>query len=147
MSQSDDAKYLASLKQRYKKARSKILDEYVQTTGHHRKHAMAVLSGKRTRVQHPIRRPRSVIYGAEDARALEALGDVFDGINSKLMRVALDNELEPLCRNGFLHVSPAGHERLKQISPATMAQLRAQHGRRLVGRQSRSRTKPGTFSS
>ena len=149
MSQSDDAKYLASLKKRYKKAskkaRSKILDEYVQTTGHHRKHAIAVLSGKRIRVQRPIRRPRSVIYGAEDARALETLGDVFDGINSKLLRVALDNELEPLYQNGFLHVSPACHERLKHISPATMDRLRAQHGRRPVGRKSRSRTKPGTL--
>ena len=52
MSQSDDAKYLASLKKRYKRAtkkeRGKILDEYVQTTGYHRKHAIAVLSGKRT---------------------------------------------------------------------------------------------------
>jgi hypothetical protein len=149
MSQSDDAQYLASLKKRYKKAskkaRSKILDEYVQTTGHHRKHAIAVLSGKRIRVQRPIRRPRSVIYGAEDARALETLGDVFDGINSKLLRVALDNELEPLYQNGFLHVSPACHERLKHISPATMDRLRAQHGRRPVGRKSRSRTKPGTL--
>ena len=69
MSQSDDAKYLASLKNRYrkasKKARSKILDEYVETTGHHRKHAMAVLSGRRTRVQLPICRPRSVIQHAQ----------------------------------------------------------------------------------
>jgi hypothetical protein len=149
MSQSDDARYLASLKKRYtrasKKARSKILDEYAQTTGHHRKHAIAVLSGKRTRVQRPIRRPRSVIYGAEDARALETLGDVFDGINSKLLRVALDNELEPLYQNGFLHVSPACYERLKHISPATMDRLRAQHGSRPVGRKSRSRTKPGTL--
>ena len=89
MSQSEDAKYLASLKKRYKKAskkeRSKILDEYVETTGYHRKHAIAVLSGQRTRKPRPIRRPRSAIYLMEDARALERLGDVFDGINSKLL--------------------------------------------------------------
>jgi len=149
MRQSDDAKYLASLKKRYKKAskkeRGKILDEYVQTTGYHRKHAIAVLSGQRTRTPRPIRHPRSAIYLVEDARALETLGDVFDGINSKLLRVALDNELDPLYESGFLHVSPACYERLKHISPATMDRLRAQYGGRPVGRKSRSRTKPGTL--
>ena len=45
MSQSEDAKYLTSLKKRCKKAskkeRGKILDEYVEITGYHRKHASA----------------------------------------------------------------------------------------------------------
>jgi hypothetical protein len=58
--------YLKSLKERYAQAttkeRGKILDEYVKTTGCHRKHASAVLSGKRQRVKRPIRRPRSAIY-------------------------------------------------------------------------------------
>ena len=149
MSQSEDAKYLASLKKRYKRAskkeRSKILDEYVETTGYHRKHAIAVLSGQRTRKPRPIRRPRSAVYQMEDARALERLGEVFDGINSKLLRVALDNELESLYQRGFLQVSRACYERLKRISPASMDRLRAQHGSRPVGRKSRSRTKPGTL--
>jgi hypothetical protein len=43
-------KYLDSLKKRYaqarKKGRGKILDECVQTTGYHRKHAIAILSGQ-----------------------------------------------------------------------------------------------------
>jgi hypothetical protein len=141
MRRSDDAKYLASLKKRYKKASKKecgkILDEYVQTTGYHRKHAMAVLSGQRTRAPRPISHPRSAIYLMEDARALERLGDVFDGIHSKLLRVALDNELDSLYESGFLHVSPACYERLKHISPATMDRLRAQYGGRPVG-QSRA---------
>ena len=85
MSQSEDAKYLAALKKRYKKAgkneRGKIPDEYIQTTGHHRKYAIAVLSGKRVRVARPIHRPRGTLYTVEDARVLETLSDVFDGIN------------------------------------------------------------------
>jgi hypothetical protein len=76
---------------------------------------------------------------------LERLGDVFDGINSKLLRVALDNELDPLYESGFLHVSPACYERLKHISPATMDRLCAQYGGRPVGRKSRSRIKSGTL--
>lgn len=148
MSPPDD-KYLAALKKRYaqatKKERGKILDEYVQTTGCHRKHAIAVLSGKRKRVKRPIRRPRRALYTAEDARGIEQVSDVFDGINSKLLRAAMDNELEHLYKQGHLNISPACYERLKHVSPATIDRLRAQHGRRGGAAKRRGRTKPGTL--
>jgi len=148
MSPPDD-KYLAALKKRYakatKKERGKILDEYVKTTGCHRKHAVAVLSGKRQRVKRPIRRPRRAIYTAEDARGIEQVSDVFDGINSKLLRVAMDNELEHLYDKGHLDISPECYERLKHVSPATIDRLRAQHGRRGAAAKRRGRTKPGTL--
>lgn len=148
MSQPDD-KYLASLKKRYaqatKKERSKILDEYVETTGYHRKHASAILSGKRKRVKRPIRRPRRSIYTAEDAYALNKLSDLFDGINAKLLRAAMDNELTHLYHSGFLEISRACYERLKRISPASIDRVRTRYGRRLSGRKARGRTKPGTL--
>ena len=148
MSQSDD-KYLASLQKRYrrarKKERGKILDEYVKTTDYNRKHAIAVLLGKRPRVKRPFRRPRSTLYTAEDASALEVLSGWFDGINSKLLRVAMDNELDHVYTSGVLQISRDSYERLKHISPATMDRLRARHGCRPTGRKSRSRTKPGTL--
>jgi hypothetical protein len=144
-----DLEYLKSLKKRYakatKKERGKILDEYVKTTRCHRKHAIAVLSGKRQRAKRPIRRPRSSLYTAEDARALEILRDLFDGINSKLLRAAMDECLQPLYESGYLQISPACYERLRHISPASMDRLRFRYGRRPVGRHSRSRTKPGTL--
>ena len=106
-----DTKSLASLKARYakasKKQRSQILDEYVATTGCHRKHAIAVLKGKRQRVQHPIRRPRGTRYTDEDGRAVLSLAELFDYICSKRLRVAMDNELPRLRQKGFLDVSPA----------------------------------------
>lgn len=55
--------YLTKLRERYrkarKKARGKILDELVATTGYHRKHAIALLRGKRRHrnPKVPIRRP------------------------------------------------------------------------------------------
>ena len=68
MSRTDD-KYLKQLQIRYRKAskkeRTAILDEFVKTTGYHRKHATAVLNGRRERVQGPIRRPRGKVYGAD----------------------------------------------------------------------------------
>ncbi len=145
----NDQKYLAALRKRYarasKKERGQILDEYVQTTGYHRKHAIAVLRGKRHRTLGQIRRPRSSQDTAEDARALERLSELFDGINAKLLRVAMNNELEHLYTSGFLRVSRACYQRLKQISPATIDRLRTRYGRGLPPRVKRGRTKPGTL--
>ena len=56
-----DGTYLKQLQARYRRASKKektvMLDEYVKTTGYHRKHAIAVLYGRRVRVREPIRRP------------------------------------------------------------------------------------------
>lgn len=148
MSQTE-GKYLESLRKRYAKARKKergqILDEYVQTTGYHRKYAIRVLSRKRVRKTQPAKRPRASVYTAEDARALEKVSDLFEGINAKLLRVALDNELKHLYDSGFLSISRACYERLKHISPATIDRLRQRHGRGLPPRVKRGHTKPGTL--
>jgi len=142
-----DTKYLSSLKARYAKAskqeRSKMLDEYVATTGCHRKHATAVLGGQRQRVKHPVHRPRRRRYTDEDVRAVLALAELFDHICSKRLRVAMNNELAQLRQSGFLDVRPECYERLQHISPATMDRLRARYGRRR-GR-ARGFTKPGTL--
>lgn len=146
MGQTDD-QYLARLKARYRKAskkeRSAILDEYVRTTGHHRKYAMGVLSGKRKRAKHPVRRPRRTIYGDEEARALLVLSDLFDGICSKRLRAAMNIELPRLYEKGFLHITPVCYQKLIQVSPATIDRLLT--GRRLQVRKSRGFTKPGTL--
>ena len=81
--------YLNQLRKRYrtatKKQRGRILDELVATTGCHRKHAIALLRGKRQHRnrQVPIRRPRQRIYTDEDNRAVLWLAALFDQIGSK----------------------------------------------------------------
>jgi len=148
MSQTE-GKYLESLRKRYaqarKKERGQILDEYVQTTGYHRKYAILVLSRKRMRKTQPAKRPRASVYTAEDARALEKVSELFEGINAKLLRVALDNELKHLYDSGFLSISRACYERLTHISPATIDRLRQRYGRGLPPRIKRGHTKPGTL--
>lgn len=147
MTKHHDTKYLASLRARYAKAskpeRSKILDEYVATTGCHRKHAIAVLRGKRQRVRGPIHRPRRAYYTSEDGYAILVLVDLFDHICSKRLRAAMDNELAKLYRSGFLRISPACYERLQQISPATIDRLRTRYGHHQG--TARGLTKPGTL--
>ena len=142
-----DEKYLARLISRYRKAskkeRSAILDEFVKTTGYHRKYAIAVLGGKRKRAKRPIRRPRRAVYGAEEAQALMRLWELFDGICSKRLRAAMDVELPGLYANGFLQVRAECYAKLMQISPASIDRLLV--GRRPQVRKSRGFTKPGTL--
>ena len=94
MSRTDD-KYLNQLQVRYrrasKKERSVMLDEFVKTTGYHRKHAIGVLNGRRARKQGPIRRPRRKVYGPDVTAGLVILDDLFDHICSKLLRAAITN--------------------------------------------------------
>ena len=108
MSQTDDS-YLKQLQARYRKAskneKTVILDEYVKTTGYHRKHATAVLNGRRERVQGPVRRPRRAQYGVEEAKAIASLADLFDHICSKRLRAAMDVELPRLYQAGILSIS------------------------------------------
>ena len=142
-----DGSYLSQLQTRYrqagKKEKSRILEEFVKTTGYHRKHATAVLNGRRERVRGPIRRPRRAQYGAEEADALALLADLFDDICSKRLRVAIDVELPRLYQADVLHISSECYENLLRVSPATMDRLRARyrprHGQR------RGFTKPGAL--
>jgi hypothetical protein len=146
MSQIDD-KYLDLLRARYRRASKKekaaILDEYVKTTGQHRKYAIGVLRGKRRMGQRHIRRPRRAIYGDEEIEALLILSDLFDGICSRRLRAAMDVELPGLYASSMLQVGSECYQKLMQISPATIDRLLV--GRRPQLRKSRGFTKPGTL--
>ena len=146
MSQTDD-KYLKRLQDRYRTAsrpdKTRMLDEFVKTTGYHRKHAIAVLNRRRERAKGPIRRPRRAQYGLEEANALAILGDLFDDICSKRLRAAMDVELPRLYQAGVLRISSTCYENLLRVSPATMDRLRTRY---LHQRGQRRRfTKPGTL--
>jgi hypothetical protein len=146
MSRRDDM-YLKQLQARFRKAskqeKTVILDEYVKTTGYHRKHATAALNGRRERVKGPVRRPRRALYGVAEANALATLADLFDDICSKRLRAALDVELPRLYQAGVLSISSTCCEKLLEVSPATMDRLRARY--RSHHRRRRGFTKPGTL--
>lgn len=141
--------YLNKLRERYRKARKKergkILDEFVDTTGYHRKHAIALLRGKRRHrnCNIPSRRLRRRIYLAEDKRAVLWLVELFDYISSKRLRAAMDAELDHLRHQHHLQVSRACFQRLKRISPSTMDRFRRTKQRST--QPHRGGTKPGTL--
>ncbi len=140
-------RYLRALQRRYqkgtKKERGRILDEFVATTGYHRKHAITILAGRYVRTKQPIRRPRARMYGEEDKRAVWQIAEWFDEIDSRRLRVVMDVELEHLRGHGHLNVSVACYERLQRISASTIRRLRSQH--RVLGRRLHGGTKPGTL--
>ena len=142
-----DAKYLELLRTRYrvayKKEKGAILDEFVKTTGYERKYAIALLSGKRDYVKHPVRRPHKTTYTTALIQPLLMLHDLFDGICSKRLRAALDVELPRLYDSRYLQVSPEIYEKLMRISPATIDRLLV--GRRHKSTKSQGFTKPGTL--
>lgn len=142
-----DEKYLALLKIRYqaadRKERGMILDEFVKTTGYHRKHATALLNGRRDYTKGVVRRPRGTWYDSGLVPSLLVLVDVFDGICSKRLRAAMDVELPRLYAAGSLQMSQEVYEKLMQISPASIDRLLA--GRRPQIRKSHGFTKPGTL--
>jgi hypothetical protein len=146
MSRTDD-KYLKQLRARYRKASKKertlILDEFVRTTGYHRKHAIGVLNGRRARKQGPIRRPRRKVYDAEVVAGLVILDDLFDHICSKLLRAGITTELPQLYKTRAICLSPVCYQKLMAVSPATIDRLLAEH-RRKAGRR-RGGTKPGSL--
>lgn len=141
------ADYLGTLRRRYaaasKKERGVILDELVKTSGYHRKHASALLRGRRLHRQGPIRRPRARVYTDEDKRAVLKLAAWFDEINSKRLRVAMDNTLSDLRRQGHLRVSADSYRRLRRISASTIGRIR--RAVRLPGSRRKGFTKPGTL--
>ena len=144
-----NVKFLAQLRKRYAKATKKqrmvILDEFVATAGYHRKHASALLSGKRQwrNPTQPIRRPRHQFYTEEDRAAILWLVELFDDIGSKRLRVAMNNELGNLRHNHHLKVSRACYQHLCQVSPSTLDRWR--RAARRPGRRLRGGTKPGTL--
>lgn len=141
--------FLEKLRERYahatKKVRQSMLDEFVATTGYHRKHAIALLRGKRRHRDRskPIRRPRKRIYTDEDKRAVLWLVKLFDYIASKRLRVAMNNELVTLFKQGYLRISRACYQRLQRISAATMDRFRQSQPHPYARR--RGGTKPGTL--
>jgi hypothetical protein len=144
-----NAKFLAQLRKRYakatKKQRNAILDEFVATTGYHRKHASALLSGRRQWRDPalPLHRLRRAIYTEEDQQLVFWLIALFDDIGSKRLRRAMDTELANLRRNRHLRVSRTCYQHLLMVSPSTIDRWR--RAARRPGRRLRGGTKPGTL--
>ncbi len=139
--------YFRELKIRYKKARKRqkktILDEFTQTTGYHRKHAIDLLTGSYKHHTKVVYRPHKV-YTREDADTLGEVWKLLGWIASKRMRPQLKLAVDELIKAGRITLSAEDRKRFIGMSPATMDRLMKKYRKRpkLKGR---SYTKPGTL--
>ncbi|MFM0351680.1 integrase catalytic domain-containing protein [Paraburkholderia sp. RL17-347-BIC-D] len=98
-----------------------ILDEFVELTGYHRKHAIRVLCREPTPPQGKPGPPRR--YDDEVRAALITLWEASDRICGKRLKALLPTLVDSLTRHGHLSLSKEMHQRLRQISAATIDRL------------------------
>jgi hypothetical protein len=98
-----------------------ILDEFIELTGYHRKHAIRVLCREPQPSKAkpgPERR-----YGDEVRAALITLWEAADRICSKRLKALIPALIDSMTRHGHLSLSKEVRQRLTQISAATIDRL------------------------
>ncbi len=138
--------YLRRIYDRYqgvsRAAKGRILDEFCQVAGYHRKYAVRLLNGsvpgKRPRKRRTVRRR----YGEELVRVLRAVWEAA-GYPWSVRLHALLPAWMPWVRQRF-HLSRVVERQLRSVSPRQIDRLLRAHRARLKKRLY-GRTKPGTL--
>jgi Integrase core domain len=124
--------------------RTHILEEFIASTGYHRKYALSLLN-------HPISkgtarkkraRPRQYVFAVH--QALVMCWRAANGICSKRLVPYLPELVRVLEQHGELHLDPPTKERLLALSAATADRL-LQAERKLAKPHGLGTTKPGTL--
>jgi hypothetical protein len=139
--------YAEAVRRRYfraaKKAKTEILNEFVATTGMHRKAVLRSLN-QMGRPARNKKRGRPRIYGPEAMAALKVVWEITDCLCSKRLQPFLPELVGILKRCGELTMTGEIEAQLCQMSPATIDRaLRRWRGSGT--RRGLSTTKPGTL--
>ena len=132
--------YAATVRPRYGKARKKekgrMLDEFCQTTGMHRKAAVRLLKGGDRLAAAPPRSGRPRRYGPEVTQVLVKVWEAGDRMCGKLLVAVLPTLVESLERHGEMRLDACVRDALTSMSAATIdRQLKG--WRKRLGRQPR----------
>jgi hypothetical protein len=115
----------AAVGKRYRSAahedKKAILDEFVEVTGYHRKHAIRLL--RRVQVNEMAERTGRRIYSEAVREALIILWEAADRICGKRLRALIPVLLESMEKHGHLHLGEEIRKRLLSISAATIDRL------------------------
>src|SRR6476646_3993767 len=117
--------------------KSEILDEFVEVTGFHRRHAIRVLK-KAPRRETSEPRQRARIYDQAVQEALTIVWEAADRICGKRLRQVITGLVDAMERHGHLKLDGAVRESLLSMSAATMDRLLARV--RDTAKQGRRRT-------
>ncbi len=147
MSQRSKREMIEAIRPRYMKAnkagKEQILDEFIATTGYHRKYAIRVLKHgpKPKRLKKPGRRK---IYQGEVVNALETIWEIYNRICSKRLHPFLPEAVEVLERWRELTLSPEIKQLLLSMSRSTIDRC-LKKARFTHPRHGLSTTKPGSL--
>jgi hypothetical protein len=148
MSMQSKRELLTTVSPRYVTAtgaeKRRILDEFVATTGYHRKYAIALLRRPPLPRRQPITRPREKIYSATVQHGLVRLWEIAGHICSKRLIPGLPALIAALERHGELALDAQTRDLLLTLSPATADRLLAP-ARRAALPRGRTTTKPGSL--
>jgi hypothetical protein len=103
--------------------KGQILDEFLKLTGYHRKHAIRVLCNEKRASKARRGPPRH--YTDEVREALITIWESADRICGKRLKAVIPILLEAMTRYGYLSLSDELHEKLLDISAATIDRLLA----------------------
>lgn len=131
---------LAAIGSRYRAAsrseKERILDEFVATTGYHRKHAIRAL-----RAEAPVTRPPAVrnrLYDEAVKQALVVLWEASDRLCGKRLKAAIPILISAMERHGHLDLDPSVKQQVLQVSSATIDRLLSETRRHVDGKRRRS---------
>ena len=118
---------LATLRDRYqcssKKDKSRILDEFIAITGHHRKHGIRLLGKLDDHEDTPRPARGRRIYDEAVREAVIVIWEAADRICGKRLKAALPHLVDSMERHGHLALDPEVRDRLLAASAATLDRL------------------------
>ena len=118
---------LATIRDRYwassKNDKTRILDEFVAVTGHHRKHAIRLLgqSDYDESTPHPVKDRR--IYDEAVRESVIMIWEAADRICGKRLKAAMPHLVASMERHGHLDLDPEVKARVLSASAATLDRL------------------------
>jgi hypothetical protein len=139
--------YAQAIRPRYCKAskeeKGKMLEEFIQVTGFHRKAAIRLLN-RVSRLTSGKRRGRKRKYGSEVAEALKEVWEASDRLCSKRLKPFIPEMAMVLRRHGEQRIDASLEAQLFCISPSTIDRLLRPY-RRLGSRKPIPTTRPGSM--
>lgn len=139
--------YANAIRKRYlksdKKRKTQILDEFVATTGMHRKAAIRLLN-RHSQAVNKGKRGRPRLYDLEALAALKIAWETSDRLCSKRLQPFLPELLRILQAKGEVRMNEGTYQQICRMSPSTIDRITRKWGRGKP-RGGLSTTKPGTL--
>ena len=134
---------LASIRDRYRESsrqdKSKILDEFIAVTGHHRKHGIRLLARSAEGSDGTSAAKGRRIYDEAVRKVVILIWEASDRICGKCLKAAMPHLVESMERHGHLDLDPEVKDQVQSASAATLDRLLKPVKAKVAGRRKRRR--------